>query len=261
MAIDPESNIVIYEMGNRRFSIFNNIGTYLHTFHFQEIAWNFSIGPNGKYYIETHKNDWTGQKGGSLFKISQFTPDLKREIVIDSTRILDNKYYRSGNTVGNIPVAFHSNIVWSVSPSGNVVVARSEDYSIKSFSSNLELVKEIHHKGERIKVTKQDKENVRNNIKPKGRVPDFVLKQIEFPVYKPYFSNLRIDHEGYILIQTYKKEDQNIIFDIFTKEGKFVNSVKIPPMIATSLFNKEFFYQTIKSEDEFPKIIRYRLKI
>jgi WD40 repeat protein len=259
MAVDPEDNIVIYELGNRRFSVYNNIGTHLYTLSFQKIVHNFSIGPNGKYYIEIHENDWSGQKDGSLYKISQFTPDLKREIVIDSARILDNKYFKSGNLGGNIPMAFHSKIVWSVSPSGKVVVARSEDYSIKIFSSNLELVKEIHHKDERIKVTKQEKENVLNNVKPRGRVPDYILKQIEFPVYKPYFSNLNIDHEGYILVQTYKKEDQNMIFDVFTKEGKFVNKVSVPAIIVGSLFKKEYFYQINVSEDEFPKIIRYHL--
>ena len=266
IAVDPENNIAINEVGNRRFSLFDNNGIHLKTIPFQKMVRNFKIGPLGKYYIETHDLDFSGK--GALFQISQFSPDLKEEIVVGSARIQDEKYSKEGNTRRNIPVPFHPKLVWSVFPSGNILVARSGDYGMKIFSPDLKLIKDIHHKGEREKVTKQDQETFFAGIKgrsPEGKrirgASNFIRIRTEFPKYKPYFSNITIDHEGFILVHTYKKEDQNQIIDVFTKDGKFINKVKIPAIISSGIFHKGYFYHTRSSDEEFPKIIRYRLRL
>ena len=271
MAVDTANNIALNERGNRRFSLFDNNGIHLKIVPFQKIVWNFKIGPLGKYYIETHAWDLSGKKGGTLIQISQFSPDLKKEIVVDSARIQENKLIREKNIGRSIPMPFHSNLLWSVFPSGNILVARSEDYSMKIFSPDSKLIKEIHHKGEQEKVTKQDQETYFADIafsttSPSGvreirkGASDFTRKRTEFPKYKPYFSNITIDHEGFILVHTYKKEDQNQIIDVFTKDGKFINKVKIPAIISRGIFHKGYFYQIRSSDEEFPKIIRYHLR-
>ncbi len=89
---------------------------------------------------------------------------------------------------------------------------------------------------------------------------DFIRKRTEFPKYKPYFSRITIDHKGYILVHTYKNENENQIMDVFTKDGKFITKVKIPAIISRGIFHKGYFYQFRFSDEEYPKIIRYRLR-
>jgi hypothetical protein len=83
MAIAPKDRIVIYELGNRRFSIFNNDGSFEHTMPINKVVWAFDIGPSGNYYIESHDWDFSGKKGGTLIKVSQFSMDLENEMVVD----------------------------------------------------------------------------------------------------------------------------------------------------------------------------------
>ncbi len=272
MSIDPMDNIVIYDSGNLRFSKFNNKEVFINTIRFGGIITNFNISSSGDYYIETTEYDPGGKKGGTLIKISQFSPDLKTENIVDSERILDSIIIIKESTGKLIPVPFHPKLMWSLFPSGRILIARSEDYSLKIFSSDLKLINEIRHKAEQIKVTKQDNEKYFSNMmtsfisgrKVKSKTLGFDRKIVKFPIHKPYFSNIWIDQEGNILIQTLKTEDQHVVFDIFTKEGDFLNKVKMSNNITNgynSIFYNNIFYQISESDEEFPKIIRYNLRL
>ena len=53
MSIDPSDNVVVYEAGNRRFSIFNSEGEFVDSRKFIDYVWDFDICPKGYYYVET----------------------------------------------------------------------------------------------------------------------------------------------------------------------------------------------------------------
>jgi sugar lactone lactonase YvrE len=265
MAIDPKDHVVIYELGNRRFSFFNNDGVFQHAIPFKEIVWNFKIGHDGNNYVETHEWDFAGKKGGTLIKISQFSPDFAKKILVDSARIKDNTYI-SEPVRTNVPVPFHPSLYWDVAPSGNIVVAYSGDYTIKIYSPEVKLVKKFQHLGKRLPVASQDKENFFAEItmsssgqSQKG-APDFIRQATEFPEFKPYFMGIKIDPEGYLLVQTYEMDKQNYIYDVFAPEGKFIGQVKLPSLGFSAIFYKSFIYALKTNEDEFPAVQRYRLK-
>ena len=265
MSIDPKNNIVTYDLGNRRFSFFNNEGVFLHSIPFNDIVWNFKISPDNKYYVETHKWDFGGKAGGALYKISQFSPDFKKESLVDSARIKDNTFITKPHRT-NVPVPFHPILTWDISPVGNVVVAYSGDYTIKIFSPDLKLLNKYQGDGKAVKVTAGDKENYFGGMTTSqgGQVekgaPDFIRKATKFPKYKPFFMGITIDHEGYILIRTYKTENNNGYFDIFNQDGKLINQVKLPVAFGASTFKNGFLYGIRATEDGFPSICRYRLK-
>jgi hypothetical protein len=267
MAIDPDDRIVIYELGNRRFSLFNDDGSHYKIMSLSTSVRDFDIGPAGNYYIETHDWDFSGKKGGTLIKILHCSPDLKKEIVIDSVRILDNKFIINGNSGRNIPVPYHPNLCWKILPSGNILVAYSGQYELSLFSPSLELIKKIKGKGDKIKVSKDDQELYFANITSstnggeiKRGASQFVRNETKFPKYKPYFSNISVDANGHILIHLYLKNNEYNVYDVFSPNGEFLNNVKMTPIHSKTIFYENYVYKAVFSDDDFPKIIRYVLK-
>ena len=254
-----------WDLGNRRFSVFDNDGVFLHSIPFNEIVWDFKISSDDKYYVETHKWDFSGKAGGALYKISQFSPDFKKESLVDSARIKDNTHITKPHRT-NVPVPFHPTLTWDIFSSGNIVVAYSGDYTIKIFSPELKLLEKFQGDAKAAKVTAEDKKNhfagmtMMQNGQVERGAPDYIKKATKFPKYKPFFMGIAIDHEGYIIIRTYKTENNYGYFDIFNKEGKYTNQVKLPVAFIASTFKNGFLYGIRTTEDGFPSICRYRLK-
>ncbi len=265
MVIDPNDNIVIYELGNRRFSYFDNNGNYIKSILFSKIVWNFKIGPNGKNYVEEKERDRSGKKSGTLIKILQYSPDLKNKIVVDSIRIIDYISISEPARV-NVPVPFSPRLLWEISPTGNVVIAYSKDYTIKIFSDELELLKKFQHEGIKIKVTSEDKKLYFDDIviategQTEKGAPDFIRDATKFPNYKPYFTNIKIDDEGYILVKVNDPNSDVRHYDVFNSDGEFVNRFKLPVFGYNSLFKAGAVYGIKRSDDEFPFVGRYSLK-
>jgi len=263
MAIGPDEKLVTYDLGNRRFSFFDSDGNFLNSIRFNEIVWDFEIGPKGKFYIEIHDWDFTG-KSGTLIKINQASPALTEIVVVDSARIKDNTYLTEPVRT-NVPVPFAPSLSWGISPLGNIITAFADDYTIKIFAPDLKLLRTIKHDGKRVKVTDEDKDSYFAAMvssvggqQSKG-APDFIRKATEFPKFKPYFIGMIIDHEGNILIQTFELEQERIIYDVFDAKGNFINRAKFP-FLGASVFWKGFIYQMKGGEEEFPSVVRYQLK-
>jgi len=264
MATNPEGHIVTYDLGNRRFSFFTNDGSFLHSIPFQQIVWNFEIGPKGNLFVETHDWDFSGKLGGALIKVTKFSPDLKTSTPVDSARIKDNTFITKPVRT-NVPIPFHPGLYWGILPSGNVVVAFSENYTMKIYSPAIKLLHKITHERKREKVTDKDKESYFAGMTSSvgGQVsqgaPDYIRKNVQFPKFKPYFMGIKIDHDGYILARTYETSKENIVCDVFNQEGQFINAVKLAP-IGGMNFANGFVYTIKASEDEFPVAVRYRLR-
>ncbi|HDL19447.1 MAG TPA: 6-bladed beta-propeller [Bacteroidetes bacterium] len=264
MGMEPDGNIVTWDLGNRRFSFFDNDGTFLHSIPFQEIIWGFKISPDGNFIVETHKWDFKNKKG-TLIKVTRFSPDLKEKVPVDSAKIIDNKFITEPMRT-NIPVPFQAQLIWDIAPNGNIVVALSGDYTIKIFSPAIKLIKQFQHNAAREKVTSADKKayfdsmtsSVGGQIK-KG-APDFIRKSTDFPKYKPYFTGIIIDHEGNILVRTFKTEKERSVYDIFSPDGNFICRTKLPPQLSFAVFKKGFIYAVRSSADGFPAVCRYKLK-
>lgn len=274
MSIDSNDNIVTWDFGNMRLSFFSNDGDFLHSFNttelirLPEMIYNFKIGPDGHIYIETHISDYSGEAGGTLVKIIQFSQDFKDKRIIASARIKDNIYITKP-VFTNVPVPFVPKLFWDIAPSGNIIIANSKDYTLEIFSPKIKLLHKVQHNAPKISVTEEDKKiyfdsmmgGISGGTASEGKMgaPDFIRRETKFPEFKPYFRYLIFDHEGYILIPTYEKENENYIYDVFTPDGNFLNRFKLP-LLGLSIVAKGFIYELKTSKDGFPSIVRYRLR-
>ena len=267
--IDPEGNVVIYDVGSRHFTVFDNAGTLVRTLDFKQIGFNqvqeFRIAPDGMFYLEIREPDFTGEKGGDNIRIVRFAPDLTDEADIVSERVNDYVHISEGSTLITEPVPFVGEIYWDVAPSGEIVVATSGDYTITVFSPALETLNIVRHKGVRVKVTDEDKEDWFSHI---GHGPDDSMDHLRrtavFPKYKPYFGDFRIAPDGFIIVFTYETEGESPVCDMFDLEGEFVGQCTLPSFLTRAVFQNGFVYRWKGYDDEAEgqlySLERYRLE-
>ncbi len=91
--------------------------------------------------------------------------------------------------------------------------------------------------------------------------PQHIRDATEFPEYKPYFTNMVIDHEGYVLIQTYEASGDEVIYDVFSPDLEFVNRVTLPELDRRCVITNGYVYQLHRPDDEYASVRRYRVQL
>jgi hypothetical protein len=258
-----DGGLIVRDVSLHRFSVFGPDGKYRDTFGFQGIVWNFRVGLGDRIYCERRDRNRRDLSGKAVFKIELYSPDFTFVAAIDTAEVRYNKYITEP-TYTNVPLPFAPRIYWDVTPRGNVIVAYSENYSVKVFSPDGEPLAEFRHDAPRIKVTEEDRDRhfaglttSRGDVVHRG-VPDYIRENTEFPDYKPYIQGLTVDHEGILLFQTYQETGSRVYYDAFDESGEFFGRAALPGVLAHGVFRDGFVYHVHGDEDG-PEVRKCRL--
>ncbi|UCG52043.1 MAG: hypothetical protein JSW58_00365 [Candidatus Latescibacterota bacterium] len=263
MAIDPDDNVVIYDFRNNRFTIFDSDGNFLNGADVNEIGWrpvvDIHFDPNGFLYLRSWKEDYSQRDPETLTLVSRLKLDAMEETGVDSTYIRQWYKKHAEQGVTSVSSPFYPELLFNVTPTGNVVVAHSGTYTIKVYDSDLKVLHETQFEGKRQTVTEEDKSDYFSRFEG-AELKTWMRGIVDFPKYKPYFETLIIDHEGYLLFLVENDEDETHVFDVFTPDCEFINRVELPRVHSTAIFKNGLIYTIKRSEDEEPTVCRYSLK-
>lgn len=214
---------------------------------------------------ETAEERETDDRVEILVEISRISRDFKSKTMMRAKRFLES---RAGPAGVFFPIPFHPFYAWDVTPDGRLIVGDSENGEIDVYSSEGESIKKIHFRGKRMRVTDNDKSDYIVRLK-KGSSPstgggteksEFILKNIQFPRYKPWFRGLITDHEGYLLVCRYEKEGRYFLYDVYSPDYEYLNTVKLPDLIEPRAAIKEgTIYQIVRTSVGMHCIYRYTL--
>jgi hypothetical protein len=87
LAIRSDGSIVVYDIGNRRFSTFAANGKFQNTVDCSDWVWGVEVGRDDDIFVETQAPDFDGRRGGTLIRLVRFSSDFERSTVVDSTVI------------------------------------------------------------------------------------------------------------------------------------------------------------------------------
>jgi len=148
-----------------------------------------------------------------------------------------------------------------------------ENYEIEVYSSDRRKLFSFKHAYKPVKVTAKDKQEFFEGFRYSvdgvrtSQLPDFIIKNTEFPAEKPAFSHLKVDSDGNILVWLYrpKREEEGIYLDAFDPRGKFIGQVRLSGSEETlQNFSASKIYQGKFWSNEVDKagqvtLIRYRI--
>lgn len=263
IAVGPDGRVWIYELGNRRFSVFTAGGEFIETYHFSDVVWDMDVSSRGTVYARVQLADRKGEWGGSRHRLLRFSGDMARQTVVDSAVIKDNLYITEPVRI-NVPVPFCNKFLWGLSPEGNVVVATTEDFRLKALSQASGTIYDVRHEIDRLEVTGEDRENHFGNITTssggvvrKG-APDYIRNNTEFPGFKPAFRSMLVDHEGYVLLQTYEEDENRQVWLVFEPDGRFLGRMSLAPR---GVMLSGGYVYGLNIRDDYSSVERMRLVI
>ncbi len=261
MELDMQDQVVVYDRGNQRFTVFDNMGEVLGTTNVNTLGsgsvYRFRIDSKGRHYIEIHEQRFQDVDEKTKAVISRIDLGAVRVTPIDSILFRHLYFLSSGEVTTSIRAPFYDGRFWGVRPGGDIVIANPADYSIRFYSPDLAVVREMRHESERRKVTEKDKSDYFE-----GWDEEELLRlrhKVEFPKYRPYFENLIIDGDGYLLFRVDEPTETTQLYDVFTPGGDFLNRVTLPRLHPQAILSGGYIY-TITQREEDPIVRRYRLE-
>jgi hypothetical protein len=270
--------LTVWETGNRRFSVFDDVGNFINSFSppYRGMVMALKSLDDGSIIVERDLQGVVKGEFQQYFGLELFTMDFKyikdlytRPI---SSIIYSKKYSR--------PFArpFPVEISWDVLPGNKIVIGDGGNYQLEIHDMKKGKIKTFSHPYTTEKVTSADKEVFFASIirsDSDGRITkganDLTRKNTEFPEYKPAFKRIHTDCEGNILVFNYGKMEKGDSphlakeFDAFDSSGNFISHVSIiskEPIPIFSLYsaNGGVFWTTKEYEDTDNSIVKYRVK-
>ncbi|MCX6580500.1 MAG: hypothetical protein NT166_09975 [Candidatus Aminicenantes bacterium] len=245
-----DGQLVVWEIGTRRFSIFNTDGEFKHTLQpFKKgFVDNFDSPGNGNLVIERTGYSHIGDDVYNAVSIELYSKNFQLIKVLYQKLLIQSRIFKTpGKDPVYLPLPFQPKVSWDILPgndgknSNKLVIGCSDAYSIdiidtetgksRTFTTPYSPVRV--NEADRIKYfesfNQYDKDG---NVTVQG-ADQFMRDNTAFPEYKPVFKRVIADCEGNILIFTYTDSDNGKFsffaseFDAFDSDGQFINHVKI----------------------------------
>lgn len=257
MEIDPQGNIVTFDFTNRRYSFFDANGQFLYDLkpRMRSLPRNFRALSGGELLVMDSIADFESVRSGSTLILSRFDAAYDREKKVFEEKIFDTVWRRRNKTILQ---PFYDGVFWDLQPDGTIVVAHADGYKLKFYSPDGRLLKSVTHSSEKVAVNEEDKKRYFDGIvffngrdSKKGAPPEYI-KNTVFPKYKAFFDGMVIDSEGTILLRTARKAGDCTVWDAFSRDGMFINQVKIPDQVMRlrPYVYGNLFYQFRERDDE-----------
>jgi len=253
--IDGKDRIIVNDAGNQRLTYFDQNGNYLKSIKYFNFI--YTIAPLNKedlVAVEWLVDNLSKQKG-SIINLSIIKDDKK--IVIDSMRVRIG-FVGAGRFLLN---DFASPYSITSSKDEKLVSVDPNNYEIKIFDKKRNVCKKLQYKTKRNRVSEKDLEELFDFYK--RNLGEKTLREIKnsvkFPEFKQYCSDIWTDFENNILIRVVTNSQDQNIFDVFDKELKFINRIKLPRQIFNNfIITKDAIYSLDRGNgDNLPALRKY----
>ncbi len=265
------SSLAVWELGNRRFSLFTPEGKFIRhvtPFDGQQMR-NIKPLDNGNLVCEIHKSDWVTNKLKTHRKLVLLSKDLEIIRIIYQKKVDDGKHIKEKRRT--IPSFFAPDVYWDVLPGNKIVYGFSAKYQLFVHDTVNDKTTRFSHRYTPIEVTEEDKKDKLEGMFVNGRptgADKSMWKYFDFPDYKPAFDRIVADGDGNILVicNPDRQHTHTNAFDAFASKGRFIKRVKIVapvegvdmPLVKPEKGN--VLWVLGQNDDDYPSLTRYDIK-
>lgn len=245
MTTDGSSRVYVGDLKNK-IEIFNDKGQ-----HEQAVKLDFWID---EIFIDKHTGRFTTgysrtkpNTGERYYYLSDFSLKEKSHSPFFSKKLSNTKKYQSDDVYLVSPY-----FVLFTGYSGDIYACCGDKYEILIYGKDRKLKKKIIKEYEPIPVSEKELNKVKklildlyNNSKNFKNIPE----------YHPVMNSIAVDEQGQIWIELYKpyhiwKNSYETCYDLFSKNGKYLYSVKIMEKMRTPLvFKNNHVYGGVENKE------------
>ena len=236
-----QNELMIQELGNRRFSVFSLDGEFLRNVSTKETWVLYSRSDSRGNIIVTE-----GFMDPEFFsyKVKKFDAEMNLLAEIATSPAPDAR--KSINPF--MPIAY-----WVIDKNDNIVYGYPKDYEIQIFNPKGTLIKKITKEYDPVEVTEEEKEE------QIGDIPPELKSRYVFSKYHSAYYRFFLDDEGRIFIQTWEKvgNEDTYFHDVFDREGRYI--AKIPLRMRPHICKKGKLYTIEEDEEGYQVVKRYKV--
>jgi len=247
--ITPQNEILVSDPPTRRIIFYSLQGDYLRqisTASIRGIFYLLKIDSKGNFIVELLY--------APVFEIKQELKMFDSELSpIVSLKTLKGEPHQPG-----VIRLFGPSISFILTQDNKIIWGTSNKYEFYILNSNAKVIKMIYKDYDRVEIPEKYKERIKERYRRAGR-----KVKIHFPKSFPAFSEINIDDEGRLFVQTYervKDKEQYYYFDVFDPIGKYI--AKIPIKAGRTrqyIWKKNKLYTVEVDEEGYPFIKRYKV--
>ena len=262
MCISRHGNIYVADWSTRKIHIFNSDGEFERAISVDSLD-QISVTSNeeliiGAKYPEKGEKD----KIQYFYKVGKY--DQQKEETLDFYNQKQQKTARVSD--GTFTFEYPVFVRWDINSKDQIIIATANKYEMKVFTPDGSLLNKYILDVKPTPVTGEAKRKVSEILDRLRRglgMDDPELRKIV--EYYPMFNCISIDENDRIWVERYdpfwrdeiKKE---IIFDVFSPDGKFLFTTKIGMDIYPQLiFKNGFIYTLARDESGYGKALRLRM--
>lgn len=256
--------MIVWELGNYRFSLFDENGRFLRHFKPKHpaVVWKLKSLENGKVVFEVREGYCEKEK--SIIYI--LDKELQEGEEFYSHPIKRERY--ENKIQDDMKIPFGPIVSWDVMEGNKIVIGYQDEYRIGVYNHDKEKLFTIEHKRERVKIRKKDKQDYFSSMAYFSRgqtvqgAPPLIRKYTEFPKFKPYYKNIVVFPENRIGVFLYTESDETDLVDIFDREGKFIKQVQMEKELGYRpvFADDETLWTVLEGEEGYNGVVQYRIK-
>lgn len=258
---------IIYVLDNRIIHVFDKKGNYKDQIKLNKNATDFFVNSNGEGIISYIS--YSPKIKEILVILLNHDFNIKKEIVrlfdgLQVRRELNGK--KMSFFVENI---YTPQLCFQRTFNERCIFAYSTDYTLNIINSKGDYILKIKKEENRQKITEKEKNIIYEWYAPyyeKKWTKKILKEALQFPDYRPFFNNILVDEIGRIYVARLEsvllkenKINNNVVFDIFNKEGYYLYQITIP--FLPEIIKSGYLYKIDESDDsEDIKIKRFKIK-
>lgn len=250
MALSSDGRIFIMDPTNRRVSVLDIYGKYLGGFRvegqFREMK---TDGKNRLYYSKS-----TPQKALEELPVTKDLQEIDTVVQIFRSDADGEDLFNFGDFKGEknrirrtdsgsfISTPSQYNIVWEVNREGILYEGLNQEYKINVFDQDGKKILTFGREYEPVMIERRSGELVRKSL---------------MPAFDPRRA-WEFDDDGNLWVSIYSKNEEEVVYDVFSPQGIYLKQVIVPHMIRD--IKKGKVYSILSTEEGFMAVKRFTLK-
>lgn len=227
--LSVNNEIYVYDGIQNRFTTISTKLEFLTLFQLEKRVNQFMIRKNGNLIVEHIERDYSGKQGGDLFTLVSYDKRRENERMLFSQVIKRGKYISEPMRV-KIPYAFPPKLHWTLSKE-YLLIGLSNELLLNKYDFSGKIIDEIKFNKQSQKITEKEKnkyfERMMMYTEEGGTsdLPDYIKKNTVFPRYLPFYKQMDVYNDNFILLLDYNKNTIDIC--VYNLSGEFLGQIEI----------------------------------